>query len=157
MVLSRRAYKWFYDHVHSHYYNILMKYCFLPFGGESKCRTELLAPVEFAPGEEILDLCCGTGGATCAILKRTGVHSHVTGLDLSVGQLSVAKRRPELRHVQFLAGDAACCPVQDASSDKVFITHAIHEMTRDARQTVLAEARRMSLVNTPSGAGPAIR
>jgi demethylmenaquinone methyltransferase/2-methoxy-6-polyprenyl-1,4-benzoquinol methylase len=143
MVLSRRAYKWFYDHVHSRYYNIVIKYCFLPFGGESKCRAELLAPVEFAPGEEILDLCCGTGGATRAILRQAGDHSHVTGLDLSVGQLRVARRRPELRKVQFLAGDAACAPFQNASFDKVFITHAIHEMMRDARLTVLAEARRI--------------
>jgi demethylmenaquinone methyltransferase/2-methoxy-6-polyprenyl-1,4-benzoquinol methylase len=143
MTLSRRAYKWFYDHVHSRYYNILIKYCFLPFGGEARCRAELLAPVEFAPGEKILDLCCGTGGATCAILKQAGDDSHITGLDLSVGQLRVATRRPELRRVQFVAGDAACSPFQNASFDKVFITHAIHEMARDARRAVLAEAQRI--------------
>jgi len=143
MVLSRRAYKWFYDHLHSHYYNILMKYCFLPFGGETKCRGELLTSVEFAPGEDILDLCCGTGGATCAILNKAHEDSHVTGLDLSVGQLRVAQRRSELRQVRFMAGDAACTPFQDASFHKVFVTHAIHEMTREIRLAVLAEARRI--------------
>ena len=47
MVLSKRTYMWFYDHVHSHYYDVVMKYCFLPFGGETKCRDELLDPVEY--------------------------------------------------------------------------------------------------------------
>jgi ubiquinone/menaquinone biosynthesis C-methylase UbiE len=143
MVLSRRAYKWFYDHVHSHYYNILIKYCFLPFGGEAKCRRELVAPVEFAPGERILDLCCGTGGATHAISEKAGDRSHITGLDLSLGQLRFAAGRPELGHVRFLVGDAERTPFQDAFFDKAFIAHAIHEMPREMRLRVLAEARRI--------------
>jgi len=143
MVLSRESYTWFYDHVHSHYYNLLIKYCLLPFGGEAKCRGELLAPVEFAPGERILDLCCGTGGATRAILEKVRDGGHVTGLDLSVGQLRVARRRRDLRRVHFIAGDAARTPFQDACFDKVFVTHAIHEMTRAVRLAVLAEVRRI--------------
>ncbi|UCG15748.1 MAG: class I SAM-dependent methyltransferase [Phycisphaerales bacterium] len=143
MVLSRRAYKWFYDHVHSHYYDIVMKYCFLPFGGETKCRAELLAPVEFARGDEILDMCCGTGGATSAIVTKVRDDGRVTGLDLSIGQLRMATRRPKLGRVQLVTGDAACTPFQDACFDKVFITHAIHEMPREARLRVLAEARRI--------------
>ena len=143
MVLSRRAYKWFYDHVHSHYYDIVMKYCFLPFGGETRCRAELLAPVEFARGDEILDMCCGTGGATSEIVTKARDDSRITGLDLSTGQLRMATRRAELEHVHLVAGDAACTPFRDASFDKVLITHAIHEMPRQARLSVLAEARRL--------------
>jgi len=58
MVLSRKAYRWLYDHVYSHCYDVLIKYFFLPFGGETKCRAELVASVEFSAGDRILDVCC---------------------------------------------------------------------------------------------------
>jgi demethylmenaquinone methyltransferase/2-methoxy-6-polyprenyl-1,4-benzoquinol methylase len=143
MVLNKKAYKWFYDHVHSYYYNLLMKWCFLPFGGERKCREELLTPVKFSNGDRILDMCCGTGGATYAISTKASQDSQVYGLDLSKGQLRVAKSRSELSHVQFVEGDAAQTPFSDAWFDKVFITHAIHEMPREIRLKVLAEGRRI--------------
>ena len=143
MVLSRRTYMWFYDHVHSHYYDVVMKYCFLPFGGETKCRDELLDFVEFARADEILDMCCGTGGATSAIVKKARDGSYVAGLDLSIGQLRKARGRPKLEQVRLVTGDAVCSPFRDASFDKVFITHAIHEMPREARLSVLAEGWRI--------------
>ncbi len=143
MVLNKSAYKWFYDHVHSYYYNALMKWCFLPFGGERKCREEMLSPVAFSKGDRILDMCCGTGGATYAISTKADQGSQIVGLDLSAGQLRVAKRRQELSHVQFVEGDAAQTPFPDAWFDKVFITHAIHEMPREIRLKVLSEGRRI--------------
>lgn len=143
MVLSKKAYKWFYDHVQSNYYSLLMKWCFLPFGGERKCREEMLAPVEFSFRERILDMCCGTGGATYAISMKAGQGTQIVGLDLSTGQLRVAKKCSELSHVQFVEGDAARTPFPDTWFDKVFITHAIHEMPREIRLRVLAEGRRI--------------
>lgn len=142
MVLDRAKYKWFYDHIHSHYYNFLIKWLLLPFGGEARCRGELLAPVDFSPDERILDMCCGTGGATYSITKKAAKGSQVVGIDLSSGQIRVATRRSELGDVQLVAGDAGCTAFRDRSFDKVFITHALHEMPRAIRQTVLAEARR---------------
>lgn len=143
MVLSKKTYKWFYDHVHSKYYSLLMKWCFLPFGGERKCRGDLLSPVEFASGEKILDMCCGSGGATLAISKKAGLGSEIIGLDLSTGLLRIAKNRLELNHVLFVEGDAVKTPFPDTWFDKVFITHAIHEMPQEIRLKVLAEGRRI--------------
>ncbi len=143
MVLSRKTYKWFYDHVFSRCYNAVIKWCFLPLGGEKTCREELLSPVEFSPDDQILDMCCGTGGATRAISEKAGRRSRIVGLDLSAGQLRVARKQPELSHVRFVEGDAARSPFQDAVFDKVFIAHAIHEMPRELRLTVLGEGRRI--------------
>ena len=44
---SRNFYKWFYNNIHCHYYNILVKWCFLPFGGENKVRKMLLSNIDF--------------------------------------------------------------------------------------------------------------
>ena len=143
MALDRKSYKWFYDHIHSHYYNLLIKWCFLPFGGETKCREELLAHVDCSSKDMILDMCCGTGGATYSILKKAGSECEIIGMDLSFGQISIAAKRPGLSNVQLVHGDAACSAFQDQSFDKVFITHALHEMPREIRLKVLSEARRI--------------
>jgi demethylmenaquinone methyltransferase/2-methoxy-6-polyprenyl-1,4-benzoquinol methylase len=143
MVISRRIYRWFYDHIHSHYYNLLLKWCFLPFGGEERCREALVASVSFSEGERILELCCGTGGATCAITGRAEKACAIVGWELSIGQLSNARRRPGLERVHWIQGDASRIALRDRVFDKVFITHALHEMPRDIRYRVLAEARRV--------------
>ena len=58
-----------------------------------------------APDAELLDLCCGTGLSTQALLD---VHprARVTALDASSGMLRVAARKPALARVRFLVGDA---------------------------------------------------
>jgi hypothetical protein len=30
MILNKRSYRWFYDHIHSHYYDLMIKWCALP-------------------------------------------------------------------------------------------------------------------------------
>lgn len=142
-VLNRKSYKWFYDNIHSLYYDLLMKYCFLPFGGEAKCREELLTRVEFSSGERILDMCCGTGGATLTIARKAGEMSEIIGMDLSHGQLRRAKKKRGLSKVRFLEGDVAVTGFEEGSFDKVFITHALHEMRRETRLEVLTEAGRV--------------
>jgi len=142
-VLSRKPYKWFYDNIHSRYYDLLMKYCFLPFGGEVSCREELIAPVDFSPGEKMLDMCCGTGGATLAIAKKAGEASEIVGMDLSSGQLRRARKKRGLSSVRFVEGDVAATGFEEGCFDKVFITHSLHEMKRKERMEVLAEAKRV--------------
>jgi demethylmenaquinone methyltransferase/2-methoxy-6-polyprenyl-1,4-benzoquinol methylase len=143
MLPSKKAYKWFYDHIHSCYYDLLTKWCFLPFGAEARCREQLIAHIDFGPKEVILDMCCGTGAATCSILRKAGGHSKIIGMDLSSGQIRAAAKRAELEGVRFVEADAACPAFREGVFDKVFITHALHEMSRESRLQVLAESRRI--------------
>ncbi|HSB01576.1 MAG TPA: methyltransferase domain-containing protein [Anaerolineales bacterium] len=143
MVWSQKSYKYFYDHIHSYYYNLLIKWCFLPFGGEKRLRGELIVSIDFTPGEKILDMCCGTGGASFVIAQKAGETSEVVGMDLSSGQIEVARRRNRLANVQFAEGDVAATSFSSGYFEKVFVTHALHEMARDVRLKVLAEARRV--------------
>jgi ubiquinone/menaquinone biosynthesis C-methylase UbiE len=53
----------------------------------------------------ILDLCCGTGLSTEALVACYP-HADITGVDLSAGMLETARRKPQLRNVRFLQGDA---------------------------------------------------
>lgn len=57
------------------------------------------------PRGRILDLCCGTGLSTEAIVDCYP-QAEVTGLDLSAGMLASARKKPGLRKVRFVHGDA---------------------------------------------------
>jgi ubiquinone/menaquinone biosynthesis C-methylase UbiE len=63
------------------------------------------ARLPLPPEPRILDLCCGTGLSTEALLA---VHprARVIGLDASRGMLDEARKKPVLRNVELLHGDA---------------------------------------------------
>lgn len=143
MVVSKRFYTWFYNRIHSNYYNLMVKCLMLPFGGESKWRKKMLEPISFLKKEKILDMCCGTGGATLFISRKAINGSVITGIDLSSGQLKHAKKRNYLCDVKFIEGDATNTSLPDNYFDKVFITHAIHEMKREIRLKTLQESYRV--------------
>ena len=54
----------------------------------------------------VLDLCCGTGASTDAIL-RTYPDAEVVALDASRGMLAEARKKPGLRGVELVLGDAS--------------------------------------------------
>jgi len=137
------AYKWFYDNVHSRYYNLLMTWCFLPLGGEHSARAALIADIDFPPDEKILDMCCGTGRATFVTAEIAPKSVEITGLDLSAGQIRVARKNNRHSNVSFQVGDATATGFPDGSFHKVIIPHAVHEMYHDLRLKVLAEALRV--------------
>ncbi len=143
MVKDRNWYKWFYDNVHSHYYNLLIKWVFLPFGGEQRCREELISHIGFSPKDKILDMCCGTGGVTFTIAQKAGKGTEIIGIDLSSGQINIANRKNSFGNVRFIEGDVAMTGFDDEYFDKVFIAHALHEMPRKMRLNVLNEAKRI--------------
>jgi ubiquinone/menaquinone biosynthesis C-methylase UbiE len=121
----------------------MIKWCFLPLGGEKNCRDKLISHIEFSKSELILDMCCGTGGVTWAVLRKTRGDCHIIGIDLSSGQLRQASKLQDLKTVQFIEGDVSNSCFPDNVFDKVLITHALHEMTRDSRLRVLNEAKRI--------------
>lgn len=145
MVLNRKTYKRFYDDIWSKqgFYNSIVKWCFLPFGGEEKCRQGLISEITFFEDERILDMCCGQGGATNIIAKMSGNRAEITGIDLSSGMIEMAKKKYCWKNVRFIEGDASNTKFKDNYFDKVFITHALHEMPREIRLNTLKEARRI--------------
>ncbi|MEW5831088.1 MAG: methyltransferase domain-containing protein [Chloroflexota bacterium] len=143
MAWSGKNYKWFYDHIHSRYYALLVKWCFRPFGGEDRVRKELIARIDFSSREKILDMCCGIGGVTFVMAGKAGKDSEIVGMDLSSGQIAIARKNNRFGNVRFIEGDVTGTGLEDGYFDKVFITHALHEMPGEVRQRVLSEARRV--------------
>jgi ubiquinone/menaquinone biosynthesis C-methylase UbiE len=61
--------------------------------------------MRLAPTARVLDLCCGSGLSTEALLQ-TYPAAKITGLDASAGMLALAKAKPQLRRARFVRGDA---------------------------------------------------
>jgi len=143
MTVDGKRYTWFYDHIHSHCYNMAMRWCFFPWGGERKVRQRLLEGIDFQRGDRILDMCCGPGNTTFVIAEMAGAQSVITGIDISRGQIESALRRNRFPNVRFMVMDAENTAFHSGEFEKVVIPHALHEMFADARLRVLREAKRI--------------
>ena len=143
MSSDRPVYRWLYDHIVCHYYDIMLKWCFFPLGGEDEVRRTLIDEIDLEEGDKILEMCCGTGNTSLALARRLGEDSLIKGVDLSAGQIRMAQRKNRLPNIEFLVMDAADTCFADGYFDQVVIPHALHEMPRDKRLAVLEEARRV--------------
>jgi SAM-dependent methyltransferase len=73
------------------------------------------------PGEQVLDIGCGTGRTSMALADAVGRTGHVVGVDVSRPMLALAEaagaRVPQLR---FIAGDAQTFPFDEGGFDAAF-------------------------------------
>jgi ubiquinone/menaquinone biosynthesis C-methylase UbiE len=129
--------------VHSKFYDSYLRYAMFPFGGETKLRGALLEKISFVENENILDLCCGTGGSTFAIREKIGNHGVVTGMDLNSGRIVIAQNKNPYANVRFMTGDARSTGFHNEAFSKVFVCFALHEMPGHLRLDILQEVKRI--------------
>jgi ubiquinone/menaquinone biosynthesis C-methylase UbiE len=67
------------------------------------------------PGQQVLDVACGTGIVARTAAERLGPGGRIVGVDLNEAMLTVARRvRPD---IEFRTGDAGALPFPDQSFD----------------------------------------
>jgi SAM-dependent methyltransferase len=78
----------------------------------------LVAAAGIEPGQEVLDVACGTGNASVPAAK---VGARVTGLDFAPALLAIARERgaDAMVEVEWVEGDAQALPFEDSSFDRV--------------------------------------
>ncbi|GAA1058474.1 methyltransferase [Agromyces luteolus] len=77
--------------------------------------------LDAAPGIRWLDVGCGTGALTSAVIERWAPSS-IVGIDPSEGFLATARERPDIAgrdEARFLVGDAEHLPIPDDSADAI--------------------------------------
>lgn len=87
-------------------------------------RRDVMKRMNVSQGDQVLDVCCGTGDWTMSLADDVGPKGKVIGLDFSVNMLSVGiKKKMQKRwsHVEFEHGNAMDLPYPDDSFDYVTI------------------------------------
>jgi SAM-dependent methyltransferase len=97
----------------------------------------------FVPGQRVLDVACGTGGATLAAARRVGPPGGLIAVDFSPAMVAVAAEAASaqgLGRVRVVLGDAAHLPLGDASVDAALCVLGLMYMSTPTR--ALAEMHR---------------
>jgi demethylmenaquinone methyltransferase / 2-methoxy-6-polyprenyl-1,4-benzoquinol methylase len=97
---------------------------------------------EVAPGDAVLDVCCGTGDLAFELARRISPEGHVVGCDFSERMLDLAREKATERNVpvRFEWADALELPYDDGRFDAVTVgfgvrnfadrDRGLHEMAR---------------------------
>ncbi|RYL94883.1 demethylmenaquinone methyltransferase [Sporolactobacillus sp. THM7-4] len=116
------------EKVHQVFQTIYKKYdamnSLISFNHHKAWRRKADVIVHAAPGDKVLDVCCGTGDWTLALAKDVGPEGKVVGLDFSDNMLKVAKAKLDdslLDNVTLVNGDAMKIPYGDCEFDRVTI------------------------------------
>jgi SAM-dependent methyltransferase len=118
----------------------------------------LVRHVGVRPGEDVLDVACGTGNSAIRAAQAGGL---VVGLDLTPELFDAGRARAAAAGVEvdWVQGDAEALPYADRTFDVVLSTFGSrwvprHRVTATEIARVLRDDGRMGLTNwTPEGAG----
>lgn len=95
-------------------------------------RRRTLQAAAPQPGEQWLDVCCGTGKLTLEIRRILGDTGAVTGLDFNSSMLEVAKRAEMqvklVRAVRWIEADAMELPFADETFDGITIGFGLRNL-----------------------------
>ncbi|MBL0212923.1 MAG: methyltransferase domain-containing protein [Myxococcales bacterium] len=117
------------------FYDLMSRALLLPFGGDTRFRTDVVAAWSVQPGDRVLELGCGTGLMTRLLLDRGAI---VTSVDRSEPMLARARvRAPE---ATFLVSDVLAFE-PPGRFDRVIFSYILHELPAAARARALALAR----------------
>jgi demethylmenaquinone methyltransferase/2-methoxy-6-polyprenyl-1,4-benzoquinol methylase/phosphoethanolamine N-methyltransferase len=116
----------------------------ISFGRDKATREKLLELAAPAPGEEVLDVGCGTGTLAIAAKQRVGA-GQVRGIDASMEMIQVAKEKAG-KHgtdIDFQIALIEAIPFPGASFDLVMSTLMIHHLPDSLQEKGFREIRRV--------------
>lgn len=106
----------------------------------SRAAAELSARLHGAEGLSLLDLACGSGASTRALVEATPPGTRITGLDASSGMLAQAHRKQWPAGVSFeqaVAGELDVAAI--GQHDGVQACYLFRNVPEEARDTAVAE------------------
>ncbi|XP_021692523.2 2-phytyl-1,4-beta-naphthoquinone methyltransferase, chloroplastic isoform X1 [Hevea brasiliensis] len=85
-------------------------------------------------GDNVLDLCCGSGDLAFLLSEKVGSSGKVTGVDFSKEQLLIASSRQQLspkecyQNIEWLEGDATDLPFSDCNFDAITMGYGLRNV-----------------------------
>jgi ubiquinone/menaquinone biosynthesis C-methylase UbiE len=117
----------------------------LTHGRESELREAIVRLAGLKPGNDVLDIGCGTGTLAITAARHVGTTGAVTGIDASPSMIARANRKAERAGASatFQLAVAENLPFPDRRFDVVFSTLMLHHLPRKTRQQCAQEIERV--------------
>ena len=139
----------------------------LSFGLHRQWKRELVLQLSPRPGEQWLDLCCGTGDLALSLARRLRPGGAVLGVDVAAAPLEIAARRSAREPwlpVRWQQGDALNLEMPDACVDGALMAYGLRNLSDPAAgfrelRRVLRDGGRAGLLDfnrLPSGTAAAL-
>lgn len=139
----------------------------LSFGLHRQWKRELVLQLSPRPGEQWLDLCCGTGDLALSLARRLRPGGAVLGVDVAAAPLEFAARRSAREPwlpVRWQQGDALNLEMPDACVDGALMAYGLRNLSDPAAgfrelRRVLRDGGRAGLLDfnrLPSGTAAAL-
>ena len=128
-ILDKPAARDLYDRIAGRYDAWLSTFRLL---GLDRWRRRLIDALDIAPGDEVVDLCCGTGENLVLLAAAVGPGGRVVGIDLSEGMLDRARTKvasARLDNVELSRGDVESFEVPRTAS-AVLLTFGLEMVPR---------------------------
>lgn len=124
-------------------YDLLVKV--VTFGHEHAFRERMLGFASLKPGEDVLDVGCGTGTLALLAKRKVGAKGRVEGIDAAGEMIARAtkKARRAGLDVAFSMAPAQKLPFADGEFDVVLGTLMFHHLPKTGRMEFAAEALRV--------------
>jgi len=110
---------------------------------ELRQRTANLADIQ--PGEQVLDVGCGTGTLAMEVQRRVSRAGRVAGVDPGIQQIARARAKAARRHVpiEFQIGVIERLPFPEQTFDVVLSTLMMHHLPTSLKRQGLSEIARV--------------
>jgi ubiquinone/menaquinone biosynthesis C-methylase UbiE len=117
----------------------------LSLGREEVFRERILRLAGLSPGEQVLDVGCGTGTLAIAAKRQVGTTGTVYGIDASPEMLARANKKARKAGVEIVLknGLAESLPFPDAHFDVVLNTVMLHHLPGKLRRHCASEIQRV--------------
>jgi ubiquinone/menaquinone biosynthesis C-methylase UbiE len=118
---------------------------FLTHGRERQLRERFTDLASIGPGDEVLDVGCGTGTLAIAAARRVGLTGVICGIDASPPMITRARRKATKAgvNVDFRVGVAEHLPFPDRRFDVMLSTLMLHHLPRKTRPECAREIERV--------------
>ncbi|KAL9421496.1 hypothetical protein AB3S75_038957 [Citrus x aurantiifolia] len=90
-------------------------------------------------GDNVLDVCCGSGDLSFLLSEQVGSQGKVIGLDFSKNQLSMASSRQDLvskacyKNIEWIVGDALDLPFSDCFFDAITMGYGLRNVVNNRK------------------------
>ncbi|HEY8391335.1 MAG TPA: bifunctional demethylmenaquinone methyltransferase/2-methoxy-6-polyprenyl-1,4-benzoquinol methylase UbiE [Capillibacterium sp.] len=109
------------------------------FGLHHYWRHFAVEKADLRAGQQVLDVCCGTGLITRDLAQKVGPRGYVVGLDLSPSMLKIAaenlRELARSHRIRLVEGNAMALPFPDHSFDRAVIGYGLRNVA-DMRQAL---------------------